>query len=296
MTGHTTLAVDWGTSSLRGALLDRGGRVVAERASDHGILRVPAGQFDVVFNSLFQDWLAQGPDLVLVSGMAGSQQGWVEAPYCPCPAGFAEIASKLIWLEPGRLAIVPGISCQHAHAPDVMRGEEVQIFGAMSLTGLQDGLFVLPGTHSKWATVRSGRVETFKTFMTGEVFALLSQQSILAKTLDTLAPLDVVAFSQGVALSQQSVGLLHGAFSARTLSLFKQKTPGQLASYLSGLVIGDELRSQSPAPGTSVILVGAPNLTSRYALAFDQYGVATQALGAEATWAGLHAIRETLQT
>lgn len=294
MTDQPIIAVDWGTSSLRGAMLDRQGRVIDELASDQGILRVAAGEFAVVFKRLFSHWLDQNPALVLVSGMAGSQQGWVEVPYCPCPAGFEEIASKLTWLDRGLTAIVPGISCQHAHAPDVMRGEEVQIFGAMALTGLREGLFVLPGTHSKWAEVRDGRVETFRTFLSGELYALLSQHSILAKTLDAQAPLDAEAFLEGVALSRQLPGLLHNVFSARTLSLFKRKTPGQLASYLSGVVIGEELRSQPLAPGTDIVVVGATALTARYALAMTHFGVTTRCLGSEATWAGLNAIRNTL--
>ncbi len=295
MTPRQLVAVDWGTTSLRGARLDANGRVMEERASAQGILNVRPGEFGAVFGSLFQDWMVSEPVLVLISGMAGSQQGWAEAPYCPCPAGFDEIARQLTWLEPGRMAIVPGISCEHPHGPDVMRGEEVQIFGALQLTRLRNGLFVLPGTHNKWAQVHDGRVTTFKTYMSGEVYALLSQHSILSKTLDSGATLDTPAFLEGVSLSQHEGGLLHHAFGTRTLGLFKRKTPGQLASYLSGLVIGDELRSQALAAGGEVVLVGSEALTARYALALAHIGTSTRKLGAEATWAGLHAIAKTLQ-
>jgi hypothetical protein len=125
--------------------------------------------------------------LCLISGMAGSRQGWQEAPYCPCPAGFAELGQHLLWLQPGRIALVPGLSCTSVDAlntPDVMRGEEVQIFGALQLAGRDSATLVLPGTHSKWVQVQGGRVSQFQTFMTGEVFALMSQHSILGKTLD----------------------------------------------------------------------------------------------------------------
>ena len=101
---------------------------------------------------------------------AGSRQGWAEAPYVACPAGPDELAQHLHWIERGRIAIVPGLSDTQTDVPDVMRGEEVQIFGAMRLSGLAEGLFVLPGTHSKWATVRGGRVVGFRTFMTGEIY------------------------------------------------------------------------------------------------------------------------------
>ena len=294
MTENRLIAVDWGTTSLRGARLDANGRVLEQRASALGILTVKPGEFQAVFEAQFHDWMTPKPDMVLISGMAGSQQGWIEAQYCPCPAGFAEVASRLTWIEPGRMAIVPGITCEHAHGPDVMRGEEVQIFGAMQLTGLRDGLFVLPGTHNKWARLQDGRVRSFQTYMSGECYALLSQHSILSKTLDTRAALDPSAYLEGVRLSQQPGGLLHHAFSARTLGLFERKTPGQLASYLSGLVIGEELRSQTLAAGETVVLIGTEALTERYALALKHLGVDTRRLGAEAGWAGLHAIAQTL--
>ena len=295
MTQAQLIAVDWGTTSLRGARLDADGQLLEERTSPQGILQVKPGTFAAVFDHLFQDWTQSEPVLVLISGMAGSQQGWMEAPYCPCPAGFDEITRRLTWLEPGRLAIVPGLSCEHPHGPDVMRGEEVQILGAMQLTGLRDGLLVLPGTHNKWARLRDGKVCSFQTYMSGEVYALLSQQSILSKTLDASAPLDAPAFLDGVSLSQQAGGLLHHAFSTRSLGLFKRKTPAQLASYLSGLVIGDEVRSQTLEPGGEVVLVGSEALTARYTLALAHRGIHTRRLGAEATWAGLHAIAKTLQ-
>ena len=147
------IAVDWGTSSLRAARLNAHGQVLEERAMARGILTIPPGEFATFFEANFSDWTGTSGTLCLISGMAGSKQGWVEAPYCPCPAGFDELAAQLKWIEPNKIAIVPGLSCEHPHAPDVMRGEEVQIFGAMHLTGLREGLFVLPGTHSKWARV-----------------------------------------------------------------------------------------------------------------------------------------------
>ena len=163
------VAVDWGTSSLRGALIDAKGRVLEEQSHARGILTVPPGGFREVFDSLFGAWMQEAGTRCLISGMAGSKQGWVEAPYCPCAAGLPEVRAKVREIEPGRIAIVPGLSDEHAGVPDVMRGEEVQIFGAIALTGLRDGLFVLPGTHNKWARVKDGRVTGFRAFRTGEV-------------------------------------------------------------------------------------------------------------------------------
>jgi 2-dehydro-3-deoxygalactonokinase len=288
------VAIDWGTSSLRGALLDAGGKVLEERSDPRGILKVPAGGFPAVFEALFADWMQQVGTRGLISGMAGSKQGWVEAPYCACPAGRVEIGRSIIDIDAGlpgaRLAIVPGLSDERDGVPDVMRGEEVQILGAMALLGVDEGVFVLPGTHNKWATVKKGRVTGFRTFMTGEFYALLSQHSILARTLVPDAPLDEAAFVQGVARADNGQGLLHNAFGARTLALFDRLPAQELSSYLSGLLIGEELRTQSLHASGEVVLIGAPALTERYALALRTTGVATRTLGAEATWAGLHAL------
>jgi len=284
------VAVDWGTSSLRGALVGDDGRVVEERSAPRGILGVPAGGFPEVFESQFGDWMAAPGRTALVSGMAGSRQGWIEAPYCPCPAGAEEIASRIVPVEPGRIAMVPGLSDEHDGVPDVMRGEEVQILGAMRLTGLDQGLFVLPGTHNKWARVEGGRVAGFRTCMTGEFYALLSQHSILARTIEAAAPLDEAAFLEGAARAAQGRGLLHDAFGARTLALFGRRDAGALASYLSGVLIGEELRSQPLHGAGELVLVGAPALTHRYGLALGAAGLRPRVLGAEATWAGLHAL------
>ncbi len=299
------IALDWGTTALRGARLAADGSVLEQRAFPRGILSVPAGGFTMAFEECFGDWARGSARACLISGMAGSKQGWVEAPYCNCPAGFADVAAQLHWISDPALnlptAIVPGLCCEQpcglpqlASVPDVMRGEEVQIFGAMHLGDSIEGLFILPGTHSKWARVQGGRVTAFQTFMTGEFFALLSQHSLLARTIDTTAAFDAQAFTLGVARAGQGGSLLHHAFGARTLSLMSRMAAGPLASFLSGLVIGDELRSQRRNAASDIVLIGSENLTRRYALAFETLGVATRSMGAEATWAGLHALGQHL--
>ncbi|MDI1340156.1 2-dehydro-3-deoxygalactonokinase [Polaromonas sp.] len=296
MNGRRLLAVDWGTSSLRGALVAPDGQVLEERALARGILSVAAGDFPAVFESSFGDWMTAGT-LCLISGMAGSQQGWREAPYCACPAGFSDIAARLEWLEPGRIALVPGLSISAEGIPDVMRGEETQIIGALLLLGITDARLVLPGTHSKWVTVSGGRITDFSTWMTGEFYALLRQHSILARTLPAQEPpADTAAFSQGVARALAGPGLLHTAFSTRTLSLFKRMGSDTLPSYLSGLVIGEELKGQNLQRGESVVLMGAEALTARYEQALVQLGVTVRRVGASATWRGLRAIADTLSS
>ncbi len=293
------IAIDWGTSSLRGALLDRQGAVLQERSAPLGILHVPPGGFEAAFNDHFGDWMRAPGQVALMSGMVGSQQGWQEAPYCPCPAGAQDIAAALLWVQPGRIAIVPGLSCQHeglasqkdlAQVPDVMRGEEIQILGALAATGYDEATLVLPGTHSKWASVSARRIEDFTTYMTGDVYQLLRQHSILARTLpaaaDALLP-DDEAFEWGVMRALEGRGLMHNAFSVRTLSLFRQVPAARLPDYLSGLVIGEEIRIQAPDPATPVLVVGAPALATRYERALSLAGVPSRALDAGVTWAGL---------
>jgi len=294
----TLLAVDWGTSSLRGALLNTTGAVLDMREFPRGILTVLPGEFENVFNTCFSDWMQTPGLLCLMSGMAGSRQGWQEAPYCACPAGFAELGQHAVWLQAKRIALVPGLSCLNAgplHIPDVMRGEEVQIFGALHLAQRDSATLVLPGTHSKWVQVEHGRVTHFKTYMTGEVYALLSQHSLLSKTLDVTGAFDRATFLQGIDQSQQSGSVLHHLFAVRTLGLFNRMPASAMTSYLSGLLMGEELRTQIHAvQNGQVILVGNENLTMRYALALSHLNIDSQCLGAQATWAGLFALAATL--
>jgi 2-dehydro-3-deoxygalactonokinase len=292
----TLVAVDWGTSSLRVALLAADGRLLEERSLPRGILTVPPGGFPAVFQDACGDWMRSPQALALICGMAGSRQGWIEAPYCHCPAGFADIASHLAWIEPGRVAMVPGLACERDGVPDVMRGEETQVFGALDLLRLHSALVVHPGTHSKWVRVAGGRVEGFSTFMTGEVYALLRQHSIISRTMpDGDGELDAEAFERGIRHALRAGTLLHAAFSARTLALFERMAPAALPSYLSGLVIGEELRAHDLSSlSEPVVLVGADTLTRRYALGLQIVGVPVQRVGAEATWHGLRGIAATL--
>jgi 2-dehydro-3-deoxygalactonokinase len=253
-----------------------------------------------VFADALTGWQCAPGTLCLASGMVGSRQGWLEAPYCPCPAGPQELAAHIAWVPdaPGglRLGIVPGLSVDRARAPDVMRGEETQVAGALDLLGQNEGLFVLPGTHSKWVRVAQRRIAAFSTFMTGEVYGLLRRQSILARTLPADdGPLDEAAFLRGVAHAEAGP-LLHTAFAVRTLALFERLPAQVLPSYLSGLVIGEELRAQDLREVGRVVLIGADTLTRRYRLALQARGVPVETLGDQATWRGLWALAQTVQS
>jgi 2-dehydro-3-deoxygalactonokinase len=291
------IALDWGSSSLRGARFDAQGSVLEERGFARGILTVAPGGFAAVFDALFGDWMAPAGTRCLISGMAGSRQGWMEAPYCACPARLDDVAAQLAWVDPGRVAIVPGLSCERTGVPDVMRGEETQVFGALRLLGIDHGVFVLPGTHSKWVQVDAGRIEGFATLMTGEFYALLRQHSILARTLPADdAALDENAFDAGVTHALRSPGLLESAFSVRTLSLFERLPLDHRPSYLSGLVIGEELRTRDLRGGEQVVVIGADALTRRYERALAQRDVRVRCVGAQATWNGLWSLATSIGT
>jgi 2-dehydro-3-deoxygalactonokinase len=290
------LAVDWGTTALRGALLAADGTVLAEHGTPRGLLGIEPGGLADAFDTEFGAWREAHPQIpCLLAGMVGSRQGWVEAPYCACPVGLDDLIDRLLWLQPGRLAIVPGVSAESEGLPDVMRGEETQVFGALERLGLTDATVVLPGTHSKWVRVQEGRIVSLATHMTGECYALLRQQSILSRTLPPDDAAWVPApFDRGVAQAQQAGGLLHHLFSVRTLALFERQSPAEGASQLSGLLIGEELRAAAPDAGSNVVVVGSPGLAMRYQRALARSGVAAHTVGAEASWLGLAALARRL--
>lgn len=282
------VALDWGTSSLRAWLLGDAGAVLAEKSAPLGILKVPNGDFAAVFRELCGDWLVPSRPAI-ASGMIGSRQGWVEAPYAACPAGFESLARGFAWAESGgtRLAIVPGVSCVDASGvPDVMRGEETQVFGALDAA---DRAYVLPGTHSKWVTVSGGRIEAFATYMTGELFAVMRQHSILGRLMSVEAAHAPDAFRRGWEASLAGDGaLLHRLFGTRTLGLLGRLAPEEAPSYLSGLLIGDEVRAAARAlAGSTVTVIGDPVLCERYREVLAGGGVGARIAPPDAARVGL---------
>ncbi|MES2631964.1 MAG: 2-dehydro-3-deoxygalactonokinase [Pseudomonadota bacterium] len=287
------IAVDWGTTSLRVALLDERGQALQERSSAQGILSVQPGEFASVLAKACSGWPAGA--LTLICGMAGSRQGWMEAPYAACPAGFGDIAGQLLWVAPESVAIVPGLSCEHHGVPDVMRGEETQVFGALEALSLDSARLVLPGTHSKWVRATNRTIEGFSTFMTGETYALLRHHSILSRTMPADdSQFDEPAFRVGLEHAFACGNLLQAAFSARTLSLFDRMPSQVMPSYLSGLVIGEELRAFAVDDADPVIIVGSDALAQRYGVALQWLGISSRSPGSQVTWRGLAAIARTL--
>ena len=283
------IGVDWGTTSFRAFRLNQDGTIRDRLATARGIMNVLNSRFAETLREEIGPWLAAGEDRVLLSGMIGSRQGWAEAPYVPCPAGLAEIAAALldVGFDWGQVKLVPGLSgTDDSGIAEVMRGEETQIAGVPALLE-NGGIACLPGTHSKWARVADGRVTAFATHMTGEAFAALRTQTILGRTMRD-APSDDAAFERGFRRSADAGGLLHHIFGVRAETLFDRLTESDAASYLSGILIGHEVRAALGfAENQTVHLIGAPDLTRLYASAIGLLGGTTITHGDEATARGL---------
>jgi 2-dehydro-3-deoxygalactonokinase len=234
------IALDWGTSSFRAYLSGTDGTIQETIAAPHGILAVKDAAFDETLETHIGNWDKALP--IMASGMITSRQGWVELPYVACPASLQSIAAAVhphTSKQGRKLFFVPGISTRNAQGiPDVIRGEETQVLGA-SQGGHEH--FVTPGTHSKWIDVSNGEIKSFSTYMTGEVFALLKNHSILGRLMTGEAN-NPAAFEQGVRASlNDPAGFLNRIFSTRTLALFSEMPTDNLSSYLSGQVIGTEI-------------------------------------------------------
>ncbi|GHD57548.1 MFS transporter [Thalassobaculum fulvum] len=297
------LGIDWGTTSFRAYRLGRDGSVLETRRAEAGIRAIDDGDFEGAFEQLVGDWLDASPAVpVVLSGMIGSRQGWLEAPYLACPAAVADLAAAMVPLElmRGRRAfLAPGLSTRSAEAvPDVMRGEEVQILGAVDRLGVERATLCLPGTHSKWARVDAGRVVGFSTHMTGEAFEALRRHTILGATIEHAA-WDDAAFLSGIDRSGDPGGLLHHLFGVRAAGLFGELDPARSGAFLSGLVIGHELRAAAGAPGGNrgddpVILIGEPGLVRLYGQALGRLGVASREGPPDAAARGLHRLAKHL--
>ena len=285
------IAVDWGTTNRRAYLLDGSGNCNDEMEDGLGILAVAKGGFEGAVEAI-RDRLGRRP--LLLAGMVGSNRGWVEAPYVSCPAGIDEIAGKLVEAA-GQALIVPGVSLSDGRC-DVMRGEEVQILGAVESGEIpRDCLVCHPGTHNKWIRVTGGRIESFRTVMTGELFSLLKDRSILSDLLPGAAETGD-AFCEGVRRSLSSGGITADLFEARARMLLGRLDRSDGASFVSGLLIGEDVRvGLSGRDDAHVIIMGRPELTALYAAALDTCGVGCARVDGEGAFvAGARAIVERI--
>ncbi|MBQ4891641.1 2-dehydro-3-deoxygalactonokinase [Shewanella sp. MMG014] len=301
------IAVDWGSSNFRSFLLDQRGQILSEVSAAKGMLNLDKEQFESTLFQQISPWINdQGKTEnssntksrlpILMAGMVGSAQGWSDAGYISCPADAMQAAEQLHKVTNQaqlNIHIVPGVKCQTSHLqPDVMRGEEVQAFGAVALleqelgllnnTQLEKLVFCLPGTHSKWIRMAKSDagdavIDDLSTHMTGEVYNLIVEHSILGKGLantNNEMAFDIASFLQGVHTSQREGGLLHHLFSARTLRLEQRLTESDVTSYISGVLIGAELNA---------VLTSSPNLEHIYLIGGSQlnylYSEALKELG-----------------
>jgi len=288
------IAADWGTTNRRAYLVDGTGKCVDEFEDDKGILGIPKGGFGEAVAEI-RKRLGDRP--LLLAGMVGSNRGWVEAPYVPCPAGIEDLAADLVWPEEGRTAIVPGVSFVDPDEADVMRGEEVQLLGAFAAGMVPaDSLVCHPGTHNKWARLDGGRVTRFRTVMTGELFNLLREHSILADLLAGPAEKDD-AFSRGVSRGLEEGCLTAELFKIRARVLLGEAEAGDAPSYASGLLIGTDVRAGLEEGGErEIVVMGRPELTGLYAEGLRIAGrQCRQVDGEEAFLAGARKIVEILE-
>ena len=287
------IAVDWGTTNRRAWRIRPGGEVGEEFDDDRGVLSIDKGGFPAAVGEI-RDRLGDLP--LLMAGMIGSNRGWIEVPYVPCPAGIDELAEQLCWVEDDRAAIVPGLCYSDDNQADIMRGEEVQIVGAIAAGMIPGDSFVChPGTHNKWATTEGGKLVRFKTVMTGEMFNLLREHSILSDLLtDEMAVDD--AFHEGVSRGLLGNPLTAELFSVRAGVLLGKRRKDDATDYTSGLLIGADIRGAlKSAPQGDIIVMGRPELTQLYAAALRQAGRSSSEVdGEKAFLAGINAIAERI--
>jgi 2-dehydro-3-deoxygalactonokinase len=285
------IAVDWGTTNRRAWLVGADGRHTDEFEDGCGILSVERGRFEGAVGQVRERF---GDLPMLLAGMIGSNRGWIEAPYLPCPARLEDLARGLVTAG-DRAAIVPGVSLSDDRC-DVMRGEEVQILGAVSARMIPSDCIVChPGTHNKWVRVSGGRIESFRTVMTGEMFNLLRDRSILSDLLGGRAS-EGDSFCEGVRWGLSGAGVSADLFEVRARFLLGRLDPDCAPSLVSGLLIGHDIRiGLGEKGGSDVIVMGNPMLTSLYRTALREAGVDSSEIdGEEAFLAGARRIVEMI--
>ncbi len=291
------IAVDWGTTNLRVWAMSASGTVLGQGSSDQGMGQLSPADFEPALLALVSGWLGNGRIPVIACGMIGARQGWVEAPYTsvPCPAtstGFTPVATDHPDLD---VYVIPGI--KQMQPADVMRGEETQIAGFLALNPGWDGVLCLPGTHSKWVHISANEIVSFQTFMTGELFAILTGHSVLQHSVGDDG-WDDDQFSQAV---QDTLArperIAAGLFTLRAETLLLDLSPQAARARLSGQLIGAELAAARPYwLGQNVAVIGAGHIAQHYVNALALQAVpATLSKGEKVTLAGLTAAYRSLK-
>jgi 2-dehydro-3-deoxygalactonokinase len=288
------IAVDWGTTNRRAYRIDGSGKCAGEFEDDKGVLSVGKDDFPGAVDEI-RKRLGDLP--LLLAGMVGSNRGWIEAAYVPCPAGIDDLVTARVRPRDPE-AIVPGVSFTGAGRADVMRGEEVQLLGAAAAGTIDpDSLVCHPGTHNKWALLRAGRMHDFRTVMTGELFSLLKTHSILADLLE--GPVEPnAAFRQAARHAINDEKLPSDLFGVRAGVLLGEMKKEDAASYISGLLIGTDVRiGLTPPKRAQIVIIGRPDLTRLYAAAIGETGRETIELDGEQCFlAGILEIAKRIET
>lgn len=291
------IGLDWGTTSLRGFLMTDTGTVLEKTSSRLGVAQLGDKTFQDALNEIAGSWIATDPTLpIIASGMIGSTLGWVEAPYVECPADPNTLSKQLTAVPGVNMSIVPGV-CQTGENANVMRGEETQIIGALSRIEETKGpvTFVLPGTHSKWVQVEAGHITSFHTWMTGELFDIISHHSVISASIDKHTQTEALDadFVQGVKRAKANGDFGTDLFFARAGVLCKELAPRSVSSFLSGLLIGSEIAGASKKGITSakrVYVISSESQYSRYAHALDLFKIRSTHIEADTIARGLCSI------
>ncbi|PDT12778.1 2-dehydro-3-deoxygalactonokinase [Rhizobium sp. M1] len=288
MTNPAYVAVDWGTSSFRLWLIGRDGSVLAERRSGEGMTSAAKTGFSAVLASHLAAVAAPENLPVIVCGMAGARQGWIEAGYIDVPTPLAAILTGAVSVpgESRDIRILPGLAQRQAATPDVMRGEETQLLGALGSTSAGAQAVCMPGTHSKWVHVSDGKVSGFSTFMTGELFDAVSKHTILAHAVAgaEAQPADAAAFEAAVSAAFAKPALATNLlFTARSGQLLHGITAAAAQARLSGTLIGLEIAGAlQDAANSGITLVASGRLQALYEQAFKTLSLAFTAIDADA--------------
>ncbi len=286
------IAIDWGTTNRRIYVLTADGAVLDTVRDDRGVLAMAPGDYP---NEIAAIRVRFGALPIIAAGMVGSTRGWREAAYVPAPADLPTLAGAATRVPELDVTIVPGVSLLTDTRADVMRGEEVQVLGAVA-AGLApaDALFAQPGTHNKWVRVTGGRITDFATTMTGELFALVKGHGILAGMLDGPVA-DGPAFRDGLSRGAGACDLTAALFGVRASVLLGRIAADDAASYASGLLIGSDIGAVPDMAGQTVHLLSSGLLADLYTIGIETRGGTVVALDSHAGFlAGLHAIREHL--
>ena len=288
MTARPSLiGVDWGSTRFRAYLLDEAGNLIDSVTSNRGIFSRKRRSYEEILFRNCERWLRWAPEMpVLMAGMIGSRNGWIETEYLSCPVSIRSLGASIVQVQDicsHHAYIVPGISyLASPRLPDVIRGEETQIFGVFDKPAANNLIACVPGTHSKWIQVKNNRITRFSTYMTGEMFAAMLRCGSISSILDDCTD-DADNFMEGVGVSQRDGGLLNHLFSIRSRAVTSQNVYKQNRSYLSGLLIGAEIRSALDLyPVTSdIVVIGANSLVRDYSLAFSSLGISVSAYTSE---------------